>query len=86
MTAGALDVAGAGVVTPVVGVVRGGAGAADGGVEGPSDEHEASSRVSTAPNVAVALRRIRPAWQKRSVSAESTRSSDTVLGPLGLGY
>jgi hypothetical protein len=53
------------------------------GAGGASGEHALRVRASAAH--AAAVRHIRPAWQKPP-KAETTRSSDTVLGPLGLGY
>ncbi|KDN17951.1 hypothetical protein DV20_33100 [Amycolatopsis rifamycinica] len=64
-------------------VAGAGAAGAGPGAGGGAGEHPLSVRTSAAHTAAV--RRIRSAWQKRP-RAETTRSSDTVLGPLGLGY
>jgi hypothetical protein len=79
VAAGVLDIGGRVVVVLTVVVVGAGAGG------GTCGEHAVTAKARTAPAV-VARRRIRPASQNRSVRAETTRSSDTVLGPLGLGY
>ncbi|AEK40576.1 hypothetical protein DV26_19405 [Amycolatopsis mediterranei] len=79
-TAGVLDAVAGGAAVLAALVVDAGAAGAGGGASG---EHALRVRASAAP--AAAFRHIRPAWQKRS-PAETTRSSDTVLGPLGLGY
>jgi len=89
VTAGALDfVAGgavvlAAIVADVADVADVGEEGAGRGAGGASGEHAVTTRAS-ATHAAV-FRPIRPAWQKRPVSAQTTRSSDTVLGPLGLG-
>lgn len=73
-------------VVGTAGLVRlGEPGDGDEGGDAGDERQPTSTNAIRRPNAAVALRRMEPAKQTRSVNAYSTRSSDTISGLLRLG-